>query len=365
MRFLLLSVFLFFFSFTLYSQSYVIPKGFNAKEGNSYVWVPTKYSPSRAQYIYSKDALPFTSARIKGLRLRRDGINKEIIITHKYEIEVFMSNNERDPAQGYTRLWSTNRGKDFTCVMKKKSIEMKASLPPNTPPAPFSVSFVFDKPFPYKGKALLVEFVVHGRGVSSIAWYADAQTYTGWTGYPKGGYRRYFGQGCPWNFYNYGEYPYIGYKWYHYGLSRVYKKKLLAFDIIGSNRRKFGSINLPLDLTKFGAKGCFLYTDIISIFQSYTDPGSPEGRVDFDLGVIPNLSILVGLSYFEQQIVLDDKFNSLGVRMSRLSECRIGGPFTGKVDCLQIFDFGTGFTLENKWARFFYPKAIILEADTN
>ncbi len=339
----------------------VIPSGLASREGNSSAWVPAKYAPSRVQFLYSAKAMGGSPLRIQSLSLRRDGLRRELFLLHKWDLEIFMSNLPGDPVAGYSRLWAGNRGKDYTCVMKKTSITFPASPPPSKAPAPFSITMALDKPFPYSGKAFLLEFAAHAGTFSAAVWYADAETASGWVGAPSGGARSYSGTGCPRDFFNYGTYPYIGYVWRHYGFSRADRKDLPALDILGTSSTHLGGIPLPLDLAPLGAKGCRLYTDPALVFPSRTDASSREGRVEFDLGVIPNDPALVGAVYFEQQVVLDPAFNSLGVRMSRLARCTVGGPFQGKCDFFEFFDFGVHFDLKQPFARYYAPKGIVVE----
>ena len=339
----------------------VIPAGLANREGDSSSWVPAKYAPCRVQFLYGAKAMGASPLRIRSLRLRRDGQRKELFLLHKYDLEIFMSNLSRDPVAGYSRIWADNRGKDFTCVMKKTTVTFPASPPPASAPAPFSIALVLDKPFSYSGKAFLLELVGHAPGFTAYNWYTDAQSSPGWVGAPSGGSRTYSGTGCPPDFFNYGTYPYIGFVWRHYGFCRADRKNLPALDILGTSASSFGSLTLPLDLAPLGAKGCKLYTGPAFVFPSHTDPSSREGRVDFDLGTIPNDPNLVGAVYYEQQAVLDPSFNSFGIRMSRLARCVVGGPFQGSCAFFQFFDFGMGFDLKQVYARYYAPKGLVVE----
>ncbi len=339
----------------------VIPHGLANREGDSSSWVPAKYAPCRVQFLYSAKAMGASPLRIRSLRLRRDGERKELFLLHKYDLELFMSNLPRDPVAGYSRIWADNRGKDFTCVMKKTSVTFPASPPPASSPAPFSLTLALDKPFSYSGKAFLLEFAAHAPAFTANNWYLDAQVSPGWVGAPSGGSRNYSGTGCPPDFFNYGSYPYIGYAWHHFGFSRVDRKNLPALDILGTSASKWGRLSLPLDLAPLGAKGCRLYTDPALVFPSHTDPASKEGRVDFDLGTIPNDPALAGAAYYEQQAVLDPSFNAFGIRLSRLARCVVGGPFRGSCAYFQFFDFGMGFSLKQVYARYYAPKGLVVE----
>jgi len=305
--------------------------------------------------------MPPSPWQIGSLHMRRDSKDTSAFYGHKFPTEIFMSNCPQDPTKGYCRLWGANRGSDFTAVMKKKDIEYPALGPISSPPAPFSVSFVLDSPFMYKGKAFLIEFDVHPSSGGISHWYADAEEVPGWIGDPTGGSRVNKGVGCPPDFTNYGLYPFIGNQWHHFGYSRVKYKSLAALNLIGVSSSSFGGLPLPFDLKALGGENCSLYTDILFAVPSFTEATSRDGRVDFHLGTIPNDLNFVGAVYTEQQIVLDTGFNGLGLRMSRLATCTVGGPFVGSLDLFQFFDFGNGFSLKQQWARYYAPKGLVLE----
>ncbi len=335
----------------------VIPAGFAGREGSSSSYVPAGRAPSRSQFLYARRVLPGGTWKVKEIRLRRDGTDRALFAGHDFPTAIWMSNLERDPAAGYSGIFAENRGKDFSLVMKEKNVHYPAAAKPSKAPAPFSVAFVLDMPFPYAGKALLFEFAVSpGRG-SSKRWYPDAQSYP-WKGAPTGGIRTYSGKGCPANFYNYGVKPSVGLGLYHYGYSRAAGKALPALDVVGRSRTRAGALSLPFDLGPLGAPGCSLY---LSPDLVRTGRTSPAGYVRFDWGYVPNDPALEGGTYYEQQFVLDPSFNALGLRASRLAACTVGRGMEEIVDCLAVVGYGSAFTLKSPAATKVEAKGLILE----
>jgi len=189
---------------------------------------------------------------------------------------------------------------------------------------------------------------------------ADAEEYTGWKGDPSGAIRSYSGVGCPPGFRNYGGLPYIGSRWHHYGYCQV-AKALSGVSLIGFDNKSIATVPLPFDLAPIGGEGCHLYLSPILIIPAWVDPKSLTGRIDFELGVIPNDTTMVGAKYYEQQMVLDPEFNTLGLRASRLATCTIGGGFTGQVPGFQFVAYGPYYQLRYEWAMSYSPKLLIVE----
>ena len=338
----------------------VIPAGLGAAEGSSYAYVPAGRAPSRSQFLYAGKALPAGTWKVREIRLRRDGDYPVTFEAHSFNTALWMSNLERDPAAGYSGIFTENRGKDFSLVMKERAIHYPSAQKPAKSPAPFSAAFVLDKPFAYAGKALLFEFVVSPGKKGSRRWYPDAQAYS-WKGAPWGGTRTYSGKGCPAKFYNYGVKPGVGLALYHYGYSRAVGKQLPALDVVGKSRTKMGSLSLPFDLTPLGAPGCSLYVSPDLVRIGRTEPGSSSGYIRFDWGFIPNDPALEGSVYYEQQFVVDPSFNALGLRASRLATCTVGRGLEGMVDCLAVVGYGSGFTLKSRAAVKVEPKGLVME----
>ena len=331
----------------LAQSTFVVPPGYATKEGGSYHWMVGRYTLGRAQQVIPKKFLPSNPLVIKSFKMRRDGTRTTAYEAHKIDIEVYMSNNPNtDPPTGYSMVFESNHGPDKTKVMNKKTINWPAEPKPTNPPAPFKILFPFDKPFSFKAKALVIDWILTRNSASPkkyYYWYVDA-VYHGWySNGPKTNTPVTKGTGCPTNYSNYGYYPYVGGRLWLYGYSRVNKKKLPGFMIIGSNDKTYGGINLPFDLTPLGAPGCKLYIDVVTTFASFTDPQSSTGYIFFRMGCIPNDKIFEGAKFYCQQLVLDPSYNALGVRMSPYRIYTIGKGFSGKGDgfCFYAYDFNS------------------------
>ncbi len=359
---LLLGLFLGFscpLSLDLAQTSIVVPHGLRAGEGNSYVYAPGGRAASRTQFIYAKEAINRVGFRIRALRIRRDGAYHRNFGLVSYEMQVGISNNENDPAWGYSAIYKENRGKDFVFAMRRRKVVFPPAGKPKTPPAPFTVVFPFDRPFDYKGKALLLEFVALGEKYTSRFWYPDAQKYD-WKGYPQGGSKRYFGNACPRNYYTYGFKPYLGMPYINYGYSRV-SHEALGIDILGTNTKNYQSWKLPFDIGRFGAPGCTLYVAPIMFKFAFTRMESHTGYVKFNWGYIPNDISLLGAKFYEQQFVLDYSFNAFGLRASAAAECMVGKGPSGHVKGLMVVGYGADFSLESEAGLKVEPKALVIE----
>ncbi|MEZ5990620.1 MAG: hypothetical protein R3F30_16200 [Planctomycetota bacterium] len=89
----------------------------------------------------------------------------------------------------------------------------------------------------------------------------------------------------------------------------------------GVSDKNWGPINLPLDLTGFGAKGCAILAsgDLALAVQA---DGSGAASLQLPL---PNDSALIGAVLFQQFLVLDAKANGLGITTSNGGKATIGG----------------------------------------
>ena len=350
----------------------VVPAGFANKEGGSDHWIVGRYENCHSQQIYAKSVMPATPITIKSFKMRRDGNRTTAYEAHKYNIEVFMSNRALDPPGGCGMGWAQNRGPDFAQVMNKKAITWPADPQPTTPPAPFTILFPLDKPFPYKGKAFLVEFKSDFATTPPkkyyYYWYTDAESYpsTGWKPYVAGT-KVNIGTSCrppgatsdP---ANYGFYPYPGSPFWKYSYWRISKAGIPAILFVGSTDKKWGSINLPFDLAPLGAKGCNLYIDMVLAYASKTDAG---GRADFKMGVIPVDPGLTGQVYFIQQFAFDPSFNAMGMVSTYGRKYTVGTGFTGTAPAFTFYTYKSSATsrydTNDPFAVFYSARANIIE----
>ena len=319
-----------------------VPPGMQTKEGLGFFYRIGQYTLAQQQIVYSSQLMPKGPITIKSFKIRRDGKMSSTYAAHKTNLEIFMSNNAKEPGPGYSLGWATNRGADFMKVMNKKVVDWPALPKPVTPPAPFTVKFVLDKPFTYKGKAFLLEFVsttIPAYPKNYYTWYADAESTYVSGYYPKGGSASAFGTGCPSTFAIKGVRTYIGGGWRCWGDSGVSKKKLPALDLVGVSSTAWGATKLPFNLSALGAPGCSLYNDVVTTFAGFTDPNSTKGFVDFRKPLIPYDNNLVGSVVYDQILVLDPSHNALGVRMSKALKQTIGTGFPKPLKGLTVFNY--------------------------
>ena len=319
-----------------------VPPGMATKEGSGFFYRIGQYTLAQQQVVYSSKVMPKAPLTIKSFKIRRDAKMTSTYVAHKTNLEIYMSNNSKEPGPGYSFGWATNRGADFMKVMNKKIVDWPSLPKPTTPPAPFTVNFVLDKPFTYKGKAFLLEFVsttLPSYPKNYYTWYADAESTYIAGYYPSGGSASSFGTGCPSTFSINGVPTYIGGGWRCWGDSGVSKKKVPALNIVGVSSTIWGSQKLPFDLAPLGAPGCKLYTDFVTAFSGFTDPASTKGYVDFRKPLIPYDTNLVGAVFYDQIAVLDSSYNALGVRMSSGLKQTVGTGFPKPMTGLSVFNY--------------------------
>ncbi|HHI81502.1 MAG TPA: hypothetical protein ENK02_16185 [Planctomycetes bacterium] len=99
------------------------------------------------------------------------------------------------------------------------------------------------------------------------------------------------------------------------------RKNTTAILIFGTSKAKWLGLNLPLDLTFLGAKGCYLRASR-DLFLVGTTVGS-SGSSSVTVG-IPNLASLMGAQFHNQYLVIDPTANNLGLVFSNGGTGRIG-----------------------------------------
>ncbi|MFQ5507097.1 MAG: hypothetical protein ACE5F1_20185 [Planctomycetota bacterium] len=87
----------------------------------------------------------------------------------------------------------------------------------------------------------------------------------------------------------------------------------------GCTIRSWGTIPLPLELSALGLSGCKLFISPDFLYQLMI----MGGRATWVLP-IPNDVLLVGLSFFQQGLVLDRAANSFGAIMTNAGKAKIG-----------------------------------------
>ena len=345
----------------------VIPQGLSNREGNSRVWVPVKYAPSRAQFFYAASVLPKGPMTIRGIGIRRDGETGSAFQAHRFNLEIWMGNPGKDPVAGYTPIWKENLPKDFFPAAKRQRVFFPADLKPFSPPAPFSVRIALDRPFTYKGSGLFLEWRVSGSGNETWEWYADAQEDRAWHGEPQAGGVKYFtgnylcsyfrGVGTPgvWlgsRVFFRTDFPpdsrgYLGgYAW--------------EVGVIGTSTKRWGNLKLPYNL--FG-NGCEIMTDVVwstMVKVPWLGPYLPAGPVDFDLGFFPTSPGLKGLEFNFQGIqVIPTVKGGTKVFTTITARCTVGGGLTGKAQVFCFYGYQDPFLSQG--ARYHRAVGMVME----
>jgi Subtilase family len=91
--------------------------------------------------------------------------------------------------------------------------------------------------------------------------------------------------------------------------------------IFGFSNKKFGTFNLPVELSGVGAKGCVALTSIEHVYVMPLDKNG-QGAVDI---IFPSFRSIIGATLYMQSIVLDTKANRLGMTFSNGQALKIGG----------------------------------------
>ena len=330
----------------------VAPYGFGTKEGNSYMWVPSKYGNSRGQFIFTKNlTTALGTGYIKGLSLRRDGMLSGTFAAHSFPTKIYMA-SRGVPGQISWSLsrYSANRGYDFTLVRSLVNVNYPGLAKPAVPPDYFKVYIPFSRYFYYRyGRNLLVQFDVNPpRRVYN--WYADAQEYSV---NPGNHSARKYGRGCPSGRYLTGSAPdiYPGMKVTWRWNSGASNKP--GVEIIGFSKTYWSGFHLPLSLAPYGAPGCYLNTGLVYTFPGVTNSGGYfQGSA-----TVPYSVYLAGARFYSQSLVIDPRYNSLGLRASEGLEYKLGSFITGPALALYSY-MKSAITDVPEFFRF---KALILE----
>jgi hypothetical protein len=94
----------------------------------------------------------------------------------------------------------------------------------------------------------------------------------------------------------------------------------IAIFAFGLSNTKWGSINLPFDLTIFNAAGCWIYVSTEFLFSVTTDS---SGGHKFTL-TVPNNAVLKGVQFYNQFVVDDPGANGFGATFSNGGAGRVG-----------------------------------------
>ncbi len=351
-----------------FSQSFVVvPAGSGGAEGSGMVGVPGMYAPARAQFLYSKSVMPPPPFSIKEISIRRDGRVSTAFQAHSYQVELWASHLPRDPVSGYDAFWSRNRGKDWTKVLRKKTLYFPADQKPVQGPSPFSVRLVLDFPFTYKGGAFMMEWVFHSSSNERREWYADAVDDFSWKGEPAGAKVAYSGTSWPPGVRTYVPPPFLSSRFVHYGYVQTKGRQILVLGLVGNNTKKWGNLLLPFDLRKLGFPGGgystvpLLYTNAVIFVSTLSKRGKPPWEdwvwVELDGGFVPDDKAVAGMKYTFQMLGFYSGPGGTWAETSNLATCTVGGGFTGKSKFFTFYSYHRG----NEPAAWYHaPRGLVM-----
>lgn len=308
----------------------VLPSAYVSKMGNSNNIYGVAYANQRYQQVYA-------GSQVGGVRVFTGHalrMRNAVYTGPSQTLEIKLSSTSYSPST-LTTTFKTNITSTQTTVFKKKTYKYP-NMVSNTNPAKFLIRFKWDKPFIWtakKGQNLLIE--VLNSSSASGRYYADAASAdsnvarlwgtgtTATTGSKGSNYGlitkfEYTGSGSLVPVLANNGTPVLG-KTFSVDLSSARANTAAGF-IVGGSNTKWGSVNLPLDLTPLNAKGCKLLVapDLITGV-----PVGASGTASIKIP-IPNQKSLIGVQWHNQFLVLDAKANGLGMAFSNGGSAKVG-----------------------------------------
>ena len=299
----------------------ILPPGFEAKEGSSFTNFPFgRGTPFRLQDIYWKPCFYGTTREliITSISIRPDGGVKKSG-KNFVSLNLYLSSTQVPVGKAH-QVFKLNRGKDFTLVFSGM-----LNLPPLTgkTPSDFLIKFPLEAPFIYSTdqEGLLMEFEVLRQ--------------------PPGRYPLDSPYMCKSHNSGFGYSPYCKTS---LGKPLVIKanptikvggnisitlsgapkgKNAIAF-IGGKVSGKYLGLNLPIDLTVYGAYGCKLLTP--PTFISKTRVTTEGGTCTFNFPLPSDMYYLVGFYFYTQVFIFDPIANPIGIVFSHGLKLHVCGP---------------------------------------
>ncbi len=302
----------------------VVPKGYEKLEGYSSHTYPWSFKEVHFQQLWYGKEIANSVAVINGIWYRNDGKATSSYAGKTYKCDITLYVTSVTP-RGMSKTWAANRGSGTGKVVFKGTLNIPSVNPPSKPtdvPCPWAFKVPFSTPYTYQvSKGNLLMELYQRDAYSRSTWSVDALRQA----FASGGHVGYIGLGCRGNNSEYTR-AYIDSKFLMTSGSidaKVYFSKNAVSGArawIGFSRTRFGSINLPFDLSAFGAKGCYLYCDIYDVQYAPTYGYHVKWP-------IPNLNFLVGYQLYFQTMGIAKNANPLGAIFSEGYFMRIGsGP---------------------------------------
>ncbi len=310
--------------------SLVVPSQYTTQEApNAVFWAISPFAARRQLILGATHLRAAKGRKLKGLRVRRNGGERDTLSAGFLQLEVSLSETAHSlPSTSPT--FAQNRGKSPVVVFKGV-VSLPTSPAPRVMPAAwtsqFQVKLPFAASFVYGGRNLCVETVTSllqtpSGGVAQHPWWPldglrqssfgavkvrGQSCIPGLPGHPAGADAASQNLGASAVVFLRG--------------SRAQGSGLV---LVGYDNKTLGGTRLPLDLAVIGAPTCSLYLDPILAAQ-FTLKKQPGGLghvamtmpVPYDVG-------LAGLSYYTQWMLSDPGHNSAGLTFSNGVQATIG-----------------------------------------
>ncbi len=324
---------------TLY---HVVPPYRKTTEGNGAGLYPFAYSKIRHEHLISRKELTGlkNNATIIGLDYRADGgLKRNLTRKPSTAWEVRLMNSKIFPVTPSPYFVPAGQ---LTRVFGPKSINWPTLKPTSNPPAPWTISFPFDKPFTYTGGSLVIDHYCYEQNTGRVYFYAyDYETWT-----TSAGKARRYGKGCP-----KGQNRVTGYAPNPGGgdLMMVLHggyPGAIGLACIGTTSDYFHGVRLPYALDPLGLPGCVLYQDMAVITPVKV---LLSGMAEYSARVPKNPGLL-GIMLRGQFLVLLDPRVNPGLRITA-SEA-------------MLFTFGTHLGIKHPWMHVIYGPYGMAKAKT-
>jgi len=285
----------------------VIPASHEKLEGNSLSTYPLKYEDVRWQMVIDKKAIAKTQAFLTSMSFRPDGSGStKTYGTKKLNLAIVLYEVAATPAT-MSKTWKTNIGSAKGTVVFKKTLVLPAFSTSYPLPADFKVKVPFASTYTYKvaNGNLLIDWQETST-YRSLSWSADAVNFN--TKTPSGLVNKIWeDKGC---MNARGDQAYLSISTTGQGvlggsIQVKYTMKPAAssnLDLmvlgLGASNRKWGSIQLPLDLKPAGLNGCSLAVDLSVLIPAISSPITLS---------IPSSKAFDGLPLYFQGMAVDSK----------------------------------------------------------
>jgi hypothetical protein len=310
---------------SLYAQqpptSLVVPLRYATTEApNAVFWAVSPFPARRQLLIYAAHLTAARNRTLKGLRVRRNGGDRDTLPAGYFYLEVSLSENTRSAAAADVRF-AANRGSNPVQVFRGR-FDLPESPAPRVTPAPwatpFSVRLPFATAYVYGGGTLCVETVTSTAGpwwpldglrqnsAGKVLAYGNS-CIPRLSGHPAGADAASQNLGSSAVVFLRG--------------TRTQGSGLL---LLGLDNKTIGAAPLPLDLASFGAPGCSLLLNpmVMAPIALAERPGG-QGHVAVAIAV-PYDVRLPGVSYYTQWLLREPGHNSLGLTFSNGVAATIG-----------------------------------------